>query len=57
MVTLENARRVIAAAEKKAAEIGQSSTVLVGLLGGFLFEDEDQGDDQDDQGCRGGVTA
>jgi acetyl esterase/lipase len=37
MVTLEDARRVIAAAEKKAAEIGQPMNVAVADAGGNLM--------------------
>jgi uncharacterized protein GlcG (DUF336 family) len=36
MVTLEDARRVIAAAEKKAAEIGQPMNIAVADVGGNL---------------------
>lgn len=36
MVTLEDARRVIAAAEKKAAEIGQPMNIAVADAGGNL---------------------
>jgi uncharacterized protein GlcG (DUF336 family) len=36
MVTLEDARRVIAAAEKKAAEIGQPMNIAVSDVGGNL---------------------
>lgn len=36
MVTLEDARRVIAAAEKKAAEIGQPQNIAVADAGGNL---------------------
>ncbi len=36
MVTLDNARKVIAAAEKKATEIGQPSNIAVADAGGNL---------------------
>ena len=36
MVTLDNARKVIAAAEKKATEIGQPSNIAVADVGGNL---------------------
>ena len=36
MVTLDDARKVIAAAEKKAAEIGQPSNIAVADAGGNL---------------------
>ena len=36
MVTLEDARRIIAAAEKKAAEIGQPMNIAVADAGGNL---------------------
>ena len=36
MVTLEDARRVIAAAEKKADEIGQPMNIAVADAGGHL---------------------
>ena len=36
MITLEDARRIIAAAEKKAAEIGQPMNIAVADVGGNL---------------------
>ena len=36
MITLEDARRIIAAAEKKAAEIGQPMNIAVADAGGNL---------------------